>query len=52
VEHFLKQSNESISTGAYDVSKLEAVLDYLIAQCTGIAHDRGLQPVGKATSYW
>ena len=52
VEHFLKQSNESISTGVYDVSKLEAVLDYLIAECTGIAHDRGLQTVGRATSYW
>lgn len=52
VEHFLKQSSESISTGAYDISKLEAVLDYLIAQCTGIAHDRGLLTAGKATSYW
>lgn len=52
VAHFLKQSNESISTGAYDVSKLEAVLDYLMAECIGIAHDCGLQTVGKATSYW
>lgn len=52
VEHFLKQNNESISTGAYDVSKLEAVLNYLIAECTGIAHDRELHTAGKTTSYW
>lgn len=52
VEHFLKQNNEGVSTGAYDVSKLEAVLDYLIAECTGIARDRRVQTVGKATSYW
>lgn len=52
VEHFLKQSNESISSGVYDVSKLEAILDYLIEQCTGIADDLGLKTVGKANSYW
>jgi len=52
VEHFLKQTMESISTGLYDVSKLEAVLDYLIAECVGIAYARDLHSIGKATSYW
>ncbi|MEH7901758.1 HEPN/Toprim-associated domain-containing protein [Rhizobium laguerreae] len=39
-KEFLKQTAESLAEGTYDVRKLEAVLDLLIAECTAIAVDR------------
>jgi hypothetical protein len=35
-KEFLKQTAEALAEGAYDVSKIEAVLDLLIAECTAI----------------
>jgi hypothetical protein len=37
---FLKQTAESLAEGAYDVHKIEAVLDLLIAECTAISVDQ------------
>jgi hypothetical protein len=39
-KEFLKQTAETLAVGAYDVRKIEAVLDLLIAECTAIAADR------------
>lgn len=36
---FLKQTSVTIAAGAYDASKIRAVLDAVIAECTGIAED-------------
>ncbi len=36
-KEFLKQTAETLAEGAYDVRKIEAVLDLLIAECTAIA---------------
>lgn len=37
VKEFLKQTRESIVDGSYDTSKIEAVLDLLVAECTAMA---------------
>jgi len=37
---FLKQTTETLVEGGYDVHKIEAVLDMLIAECTAIAVDQ------------
>ncbi len=37
---FSEQTPETIADGSYDVSKIEAVLDLLIAECTAIAVER------------
>ncbi|MEJ1360053.1 MAG: HEPN/Toprim-associated domain-containing protein [Candidatus Sedimenticola sp. (ex Thyasira tokunagai)] len=37
-KEFLKQTSESLAVvGAYDISKIESVLDLLVAECTAIA---------------
>lgn len=36
-KQFLKQTTQSLADGMYDVRKIEAVLDLLTAECTGIA---------------
>lgn len=36
-KEFLKQTDETLAKGEYDVRKIEAVLDLLIAECTAIA---------------
>ena len=36
---FLKQRPEALATGRHDVSKIRAVLEAIIAECTGIAMD-------------
>jgi HEPN/Toprim N-terminal domain 1 len=40
IKEFLKQTPETLSDGSYDVRKIEAVLDLLIAECTAIAVDQ------------
>ena len=40
VKEFLKQTPETLRDGSYDVRKIEAVLDLLIAECTAMAVDR------------
>jgi hypothetical protein len=40
VKEFLKQTSETIRAGSYDVSKIDAVLDLLISECTAIAVDQ------------
>jgi hypothetical protein len=37
---FLEQTPETIAAGGYDVSKIQAVVDYLVATCTEIALDQ------------
>lgn len=37
VKEFLKQTAGTIANGSYDASKLEAVLDLIVAECTAIA---------------
>lgn len=37
---FLKQTSASLAEGAYYISKIESVLDLLIAECTAIAVDQ------------
>lgn len=39
-KEFLKQTTETLASGSYDVRKIEAVLDRLVAECTAIAVDR------------
>ncbi|MFI7509619.1 HEPN/Toprim-associated domain-containing protein [Micromonospora aurantiaca] len=39
-KQFLKQTRDSLDRGTYDVRKIEAVLDYLIAECVAIAVDQ------------
>ncbi|HEY6766758.1 MAG TPA: HEPN/Toprim-associated domain-containing protein [Candidatus Sulfotelmatobacter sp.] len=36
VQEFLKQTSETIADGSYDVTRMEALLDLLIAECTAI----------------
>ncbi len=52
VKEFLIQTPETIRAGSYDVSKIEAVLDLLIAECTGIACDQGKVAMGKTENHW
>ncbi|AZO54406.1 hypothetical protein EN851_03185 [Mesorhizobium sp. M8A.F.Ca.ET.208.01.1.1] len=40
VKEFLKQTPETLSDGSYDVRKIEAVLNLLIAECTAMAVDQ------------
>ena len=40
VKEFLKQTPEAIAQGSYDKSKIEAVLDMLLSECTGMAFDQ------------
>jgi hypothetical protein len=47
VKEFLRQTPETICHGSYDVSRIEAVLDLIIAECTAIAFDRGTLAAGK-----
>lgn len=37
---FLKQTSGTLAVGSYDVSKIESVLDLLVAECTAIAVDQ------------
>ncbi len=37
IKEFLKQTTENVRNGTYDFHKIEAVLDLLVAECTGIA---------------
>jgi len=39
-KEFLKQTSGTITSGSYDASRMEAVLDLIIAECTAIAVDR------------
>ena len=52
VKEFLRQTPETIRAGSYDVSKIEPVLDLLIAECTGIAFDQGKLAIGKTENNW
>lgn len=40
IKEFLKQTPETLRDGSYDVRKIEAVLDLLIAECTAMAVDQ------------
>jgi hypothetical protein len=40
VKEFLKQTHETIADGSYDVRKIEALLDLLVAECTAMAVDQ------------
>jgi hypothetical protein len=40
-KEFLKQRPEVLSAGSYDVSKIRAVLDALVSECSAIAADVG-----------
>jgi HEPN/Toprim N-terminal domain 1 len=40
IKEFLKQTSDTLADGSYDVRKIEAVLDVLIAECTAIAVDQ------------
>jgi hypothetical protein len=40
IKEFLKQTSDTLADGSYDVCKIEAVLDVLIAECTAIAVDQ------------
>jgi hypothetical protein len=40
-KEFLQQTHETLASGAYDVSKIEPVLDFLIGECTAIAANQG-----------
>ena len=40
MKEFLKQTPETLAKGPYDVRKIEAVLDLLVAECTAIAIDQ------------
>lgn len=39
-KEFLKQTPASLAEGAYDINKIESVLDLLITECTAIAADQ------------
>lgn len=39
-KEFLKQTSLTLAEGAYDISKIESVLDLLVAECTAIAFDQ------------
>jgi len=39
-KEFLKQTSVTLAEGVYDVSKIESVLDLLVAECTAIAVDQ------------
>lgn len=39
-KEFLKQTSGTLAEGTYDVSKIESVLDLLVAECTAIAVDQ------------
>jgi hypothetical protein len=39
-KEFFKQTAETLIEGVYDVCKVEAVIDSLIAECTAIAIDQ------------
>jgi hypothetical protein len=43
VKEFLKQIPETIANGSYDTTRIEAVLDLLVAECTAIA----VNPMGS-----
>jgi hypothetical protein len=51
VNEFLSQTPETIRAGSYDVSKIEAVLDLLITECTGIAFDQGKLAMSKTENH-
>lgn len=36
-KEFLKQTAETLATGAYDIHKIQSVLEFLVAECTAIA---------------
>ena len=38
-KEFLKQTSESLAIGSYDISKVEAILDLLVAECTAMVAD-------------
>jgi hypothetical protein len=40
IKEFLKQTPQTLRDGSYDVRKIEAVLDLLIAECTAMAVDQ------------
>lgn len=40
VKEYLKQTHETIADGSYEASKIEAVLDLLVAECTALAVDQ------------
>ncbi len=40
IKEFLEQTPETLSDGSYDVRKIDAVLDLLIAECTTMAVDQ------------
>ncbi len=44
-KEFLKQTTGTIANGSYDASRMEIVLDLIVAECTAIAVDRWDQPV-------
>jgi hypothetical protein len=39
-KEFLKQTSATLAESAYDISKIESVLDLLVAECTAIAVDQ------------
>ncbi len=49
---FLDQTPESINTGSYDVSKLQAVLSLMIAECTAIAVEQAQQNMSYLDKEW
>jgi hypothetical protein len=50
VRNFLKQTPETTTDGGYDVSKIEAVLDCIIAECTAIAISQSKEhPIASKT---
>lgn len=48
VKEFLKQTPETIADGSYDATRIEAVLDLLIAECTAIAVSQWDMPAAQA----
>jgi HEPN/Toprim N-terminal domain 1 len=47
IKEFLKQTSDTLADGSYDVCKIEAVLDVLIAECTAIAVDQWIRPTSN-----
>jgi hypothetical protein len=50
VKVFLEQTPETIAYGSYDVSKIEAVLDLVMAECTAIAFEQWDQDASTAVN--
>ena len=52
MKHFLKQTPNTIASGCYDILKIEAVLDRIIAECTAVAVDRSGSESARQIPSW